>query len=75
VGKKHDKDGASGLNVNVEIAPGNQAKMDLYIKAYNSHAERKTPKVKYTDLVNEALDLFLSARVKAPRAKPAVGKK
>jgi len=65
VGGKHGKDSAEGLKVNVEIAPGNQTKMDLYIKAYNSRADRKTPKIKYTDLVNEALDQFLSVHAKS----------
>jgi len=75
VGKRHDKDRAAGLKVNVEIAPGNQTKMDRYIEAYNSRPDRKTPKINYTDLVNDALDRFLSAHAKAPRARSTAGRK
>jgi hypothetical protein len=75
MGRKHTKDGAEGLKINVEIAPGNQAKMDFYIKTYNSRPDRKTPKIKYTDLVNDALDQFLSLHAESPRARPATGKK
>lgn len=46
--------------VNVEIAPGNQSRMDTYIQEYNRRPDRRTPKVKYTDVVNEALDRYLS---------------
>lgn len=46
--------------VNVEIAPGNQSRIDVYIAAYNADPNRSTPKLKYTDVVNEALDRFLS---------------
>ena len=75
VGKKHDKDSAETRKINVEIAPGNQAKMDLYIKGYNSRPDRSTPKIKYTDVVNDALDKFFGAREKAPRARPAAERK
>jgi hypothetical protein len=73
--KKHDKDSAAARKINVEIAPGNQAKLDVYIEAYNGRADRKTPKIKYTDVVNDALDQFLASRQKAPRARPATVRK
>ncbi|MGO9409687.1 MAG: hypothetical protein ACLQCB_02925 [Spirochaetia bacterium] len=75
MGRKHNKDGSEGLKINVEIAPGNQAKMDLFIKAYNSRPDRKTPKIKYIDLLNEALDQFFSAHSKSPTARTTAGKK
>ena len=75
MGRKHDKDGAAARKINVEIAPGNQAKMDLYIEAYNRRPDRRTPKIKYTDVVNDALDRFLGAREKAPRPRAAAARK
>jgi hypothetical protein len=60
MGKKHDK--AKGRKINVEIAPGNQEALDRHIAAYNARPDRSTPKIKYTDVVNEALDKFLGAR-------------
>jgi hypothetical protein len=55
----------------VEIAPGNQAAMDRYIESYNHTPDRKTPKIKYTDVVNEALDRLFSVR--RPGAGPKAG--
>jgi hypothetical protein len=75
MGKKHDKDGEAARKINVEIAPGNQAKMDVYIDAYNGRPDRSTPKIKYTDVVNDALDKFLGAQEKTPRPRPAAAKK
>jgi hypothetical protein len=76
VGKKQHKDKESPRTINVEIAPGNQEKLDLYIKSYNRRPDRATPKIKYTDVVNDALDTFLSAhkpkqrdQAKAPQEK------
>jgi hypothetical protein len=59
MGKKHRKDKAGSRKINVEIAPGNQAAMDRHIVSYNHREDRTTPKIGYTDLVNEALDRFL----------------
>lgn len=53
-------DESDSKKINVEIAPGNQTKMDEFIKYYNKQPDRKTPKLKYTDVVNEALDVFLT---------------
>ena len=73
MGKKHHKDKAGARMINVEIAPGNQAAMDRYVDWYNHRPDRSTPKVGYTDLVNEALDRFLgSASKKSPSGKAAV---
>ena len=65
MGKKHDKRKADSRTINVEIAPGNQAAMEASVDSYNKKPERSTPKIGYTDVVNEALDKFLSTR--APR--------
>jgi hypothetical protein len=67
MGKKREKGKTGSRKINVEIAPGNQLAMDHYIQSYNRKLDRKTPKIKYTDVVNEALDKFLSARRSAPQ--------
>ena len=73
MGKKRDKEKAGSRKINVEIAPGNQAAMDRYIEAYNHGPDRTTPKVRYTDVVNEALDKLLSARRPAPKGASRAG--
>ena len=75
MGKKPHKDKNASRTINVEIAPGNQEKLDRYVRAYNHTPERTTPKVKYTDVVNEALDIFLSAHQRVPRVRAAAAKK
>jgi len=76
MGKKRDKTKVGSRKINVEIAPGNQQAMDDYIQSYNHKLDRKTPKIKYTDVVNEALDKLLSSRRPAPNnAKKNVVKK
>jgi hypothetical protein len=80
VGKNANKAKGGARIINVEIAPGNQRRMEEYIKAYNARSDRRTPKKKYTDVVNEALDRFLDANLphkgSGGRAKEGrVGKK
>ena len=48
--------------INEEIARGNQSALDKHIAAYNARPDRSTPKIKYTDVVNEALARLLSTR-------------
>jgi hypothetical protein len=48
--------------INVEIAPANRRCMERYIEKYNDRPERTTPKIKYTDIINEALDMFFQSR-------------
>jgi hypothetical protein len=67
MGRKHRKDKSGARRINVEIAPGNQAALDRYIKAYNRAPRRATPKLGYTDVVNEALDRFLRKRAAPSR--------
>ena len=75
MGKKQHADRSASRAINVEIAPGNQERLDLYISAYNHKPERATPKIKYTDVVNEALDRFFSTHQHAPRARIAADQK
>ena len=76
MGKRKDKERAGSRKINVEIAPGNQSGMDRYIESYNHKPDRKTPKIKYTDVVNQALDQLFSARRPASKgAGKAVDRK
>jgi hypothetical protein len=63
MGKKSGREKDGSKKINVEIAPGNRAKLEAYIKAYNARPDRKTPKVKYTDVLNAAVDQFLDAHL------------
>ena len=45
-----------------EIAPGVRALLDAYMKAYNEGPERVSSPLKYTDIINQALDLFLPGK-------------
>jgi hypothetical protein len=69
MGRKSTKSKDEPKKLNVEIAPGNREKLESYLAAYNSHEDRKTPKLKYTDVLNAALDSFLQAHcpVEAPQ--------
>jgi hypothetical protein len=69
MGKKHHKDKEGARKINVEIAPGNQMKLEAYIEGYNARPDRKTPKVKYTDVLNAALDQFLDAHLDTLRSR------
>lgn len=73
--KKGDKEKSGAKILNVEVAPGNRTRLEAYIHGYNTRPDRKTPKIKYTDVLNEAVDRFLDARLDALRAKLRLGKK
>ena len=73
MGKKHHKDKSGARMINVEIAPGNQAAMDRYVESYNHSPQRATPKIGYTDVVNEALDRFLGGASGKARQRKAGG--
>ncbi len=67
MGKKHEREKGGSRKINVEIAPGNQEALDRHIEAYNARPDRRTPKVKYTDVVNEALDRLFNSHPPAAR--------
>jgi hypothetical protein len=75
MGKKHDKEKVDSRKINVEIAPGNQQAMDVYVESYNQRPDRTTPKIGYTDVVNDALDKFLNAHGPRQGAKGTGGRK
>ena len=74
MGKKHHKDKSGARMINVEIAPGNQAAMDRYVESYNHSPQRATPRIGYTDVVNEALDRLLGGASGKVRQRNAAGK-
>lgn len=44
-----------------ELTPANNRRIEAYIDAYNKDPGRVTPKIKTADVVNQALDGWLSA--------------
>lgn len=44
----------------VEVAPAVRTMLDGFIAAYNEKPERVSPAYKYTDVINQALDEFLT---------------
>jgi hypothetical protein len=45
--------------ITVEIAPGVRELLEAHIAAFNDQPERSAPVLKYTDVVNHALDAYL----------------
>jgi hypothetical protein len=45
-----------------EIAPAVRVMLDAYMKAYNEGLERVSSPLKYTDVINQALDAFLPCK-------------
>lgn len=69
--KKHEKRDKPGSRmVNVAIAPGNETRLRRYIEWYNRHPSRSRPIVTATDIVNEALDVFLSGPIPSGTGNP-----
>lgn len=58
--------------VNVGIAPGNEDRLRRYIDWHNLHPSRSRPVVTSADIVNDALDVFLSENF-AEANSPAKG--
>jgi hypothetical protein len=56
----------------VEIAPGVRAKLDAHISAFNENPDRASTPLKYTDVINRAVDLFLTRRDTAGEASDPV---
>ena len=51
----------SAKRISVDIAPGVSSQLENYIKDYNARPGRTSPVLKYTDVVNMALDNYLPA--------------
>jgi hypothetical protein len=43
----------------IEIAPAVRVMLDNYITAFNANPDRAMPPVKYTDVINQAIDEYL----------------
>ena len=75
--RKSDKD--RERKQHFELSPANKKRMDAYIEAFNEDPERVTPRLKIGDVVNAALDAWLSKRPiavdSAGAAKAAKGSK
>jgi hypothetical protein len=61
-GKPEPRKKPSSKRVVTEIAPGVRALLDAYIEAYNEDPERVSTPLKYTDIINRALDAFLPGK-------------
>ena len=57
-----DKRKPQAKRVVPEIAPGVRVLLDAYMKAYNEGSERVSSPLKYTDVINQALDAFLPGK-------------
>ena len=63
--KEGGKKKPQAKRVVMEIAPAVRVMLDAHIKAYNEGAERVSSPLKYTDVINQALDEFLPCKPKA----------
>lgn len=52
---------AKAKKINLQIAPGNWSKMQSLVTAFNENPERTAPKMKFTDVVNQAIQEFFPA--------------
>ena len=63
-GTKGLKESIKSKKVNIEIAPGNWVRLEKYINDFNDNPERTASKLKYTNVVNDALSVFFSVNDK-----------
>jgi hypothetical protein len=63
--KVGDKKKASEKRVAVEIAPAVRVMLDDYIKTYNEGPGRVSSPLKYTNVINQALDEFLPGQTQS----------
>ncbi len=55
-----------GRKQHFELSPANRHRLEVYMEWYNSDPSRVTPKWKTGDIVNKALDRWLSRHFDAP---------
>jgi len=60
--KASTKGKSQSKRVVTEIAPGVRTMLDAYMQSYNEGPERVSSPLKYTDVINLALDGFLPGR-------------
>ena len=68
--KPESKKEAQAKRVVTEIAPGVRVLLDSYMRAYNEGPERVSSPIKYTDIINKALDEFLPSNRAAAEETP-----
>jgi hypothetical protein len=59
---KHKAGSKKTKRVVTEIAPAVRVMLDAYMQAYNEGPERVSSPLKYTDVINQALDAFLPSK-------------
>jgi len=59
-GAKGVPEKAKSKKVNIEIAPGNWVRLEKFINDFNDNPERTASRLKYTNVVNDALALFFA---------------
>jgi hypothetical protein len=60
--KADSKKKTQAKRVVTEIAPAVRVMLDAYMTAYNEGPERVSSPLKYTDVINQALDEFLPGK-------------
>jgi hypothetical protein len=63
--KSGSKKKRQAKRVVTEIAPAVRIMLDAYITGYNEGPDRVSPLLKYTDVINQALDEFLPGKPQA----------
>ena len=66
--RESDKSADTSRKVNVEIAPGNRTRLLSYLSDFNKDPDRRHPSRTLTDVLNAALDEFLTEEL--PRLPP-----
>jgi len=59
-GAKGEPEKVKSKKVNIEIAPGNWVRLEKFINDFNDNPERTASKMKYTNVVNDALAMFFA---------------
>ena len=61
--KDKGKKEKNSKKINVTVAPANWARMKKYLQSYNESENRTGPKLKYTDVINEAISRYITQNI------------
>ncbi len=53
--KKEKEKKERSRKINIRIAPGNWGRLERYVENFNANPERTASKMKFTDIINEAV--------------------
>jgi hypothetical protein len=67
VANNKSKKAQTTRRINVELAPGIQFLVKQYLDSYNNSNDRTSPPIRYTDLINTALDAYLTQVLAQPK--------